>query len=162
MHLHLRAAAEPDIRDDHAWLTAFMGVTWGHHEVECAAGIAHSIEKDHHQLHEMYAGSQDADAWLPVFGGRRPADPPAGGLPHPPLMLMDPAEAGRAAAFLAAVTFDDLWSRAGGRIVRSSGPGRSADPERIRGIFQGHHQDLRAFYARAAAAGHAVVKAGWF
>ncbi|MFD5324727.1 DUF1877 family protein [Streptomyces sp. NPDC127092] len=162
MHLHLRAAAETDIRDDYAWLTAFMGVAWDHHEVEYAAGIAHSIEKDYRLLHEMYAECQDADAWLPVFGGRQPADPPAGGLPHPPLMLMDPAEAGRAAAFLAAVPFDDLWSRAGARILSSFGPGWSADPDRIRRIFQGHHQDLRAFYARAAAAGHAVVKAGWF
>ncbi|MFJ7063866.1 DUF1877 family protein [Streptomyces sp. NPDC101115] len=160
MHLHLRAAAETDIRDDHAWLTTFMGVAWDHHEVEYAAGIADSIEKDHHLLHEVYAESPDADAWLPVFGGRQPADPPAEGLPHPALMLMDPAEVGRAAAFLAAVPFDDLWSRAGERIVHSPGPGWSADL--VRGIFLGHHQDLRAFYARAAAAGHVVVKAGWF
>ncbi|MFF2567904.1 DUF1877 family protein [Streptomyces sp. NPDC058084] len=160
MHLHLRAAAETDLRDDHVWLTAFMGTAWENHEVECAAGVSDSVEKDFRTLHELYEASGESDAWLPVFGGRQPAGAPSDRLAHPPLMLLTPDETVRAAAFLTSVSFDDLWSRAGAGIHASFGPGW---PETtVREIFRTHHRDLRAFYARAAASGHTVLKAGWF
>ncbi|MFG3347400.1 DUF1877 family protein [Streptomyces sp. NPDC048018] len=159
MHLHLRAAVETDLRDDHAWLTAFMGTAWAHHEVECAAGVADSVEQNSRTLHELYEASAASDARLPVFGGRRPVGAPSDGLARPPLMLLAPGETARAAAFLASVSFDGLWSRAGARTHASFGPGR---PEpTVREIFRCHHEILRAFYARAAASGHAVIKAGW-
>ncbi|MFI8824547.1 DUF1877 family protein [Streptomyces sp. NPDC053431] len=160
MHLHLRAAAETDLRDDHAWLTDFMGTAWENHEVEYAAGVSDSVEKDFRTLHELYAASAEEDAVLPVFGGRQPAGAPTDRLPHPPLMLLAPDETVRAAAFLTAVSFDDLWSRAGAGIRDSFGPGWSEST--LRDIFRSHHRGLRAFYERAAASGHAVVKAGWF
>ncbi|MEV5972936.1 DUF1877 family protein [Streptomyces sp. NPDC051921] len=160
MHLHLRAAAETDLRDDHEWLTAFMGAAWENHRVEHAAGVSDSVEKDFRTLHELYEASAESDAWLPVFGGRQPAGGPSDRLAHPPLMLLAPDETVRAAAFLAAVSFEELWSRAGASIHGSFGPGW---PEpTVRDIFRSHHEHLRAFYERAAVSGHAVVKAGWF
>ncbi|MEU8617967.1 DUF1877 family protein [Streptomyces sp. NPDC048623] len=161
MHLHLRAAAEADIRDDHDWLSTFMGTAWGVIEAEYAAGIADAIEKDYHRLDTFYVEeTDDPDARLPVFGGRQPAGAPTDHYPDPPLILLEPAGVARAAAFLTAVSFDGLWARAGGRITASFGPGWS--DATVRGIYENHHRSLRGFYERAAAAGHAVVKAGWF
>ncbi|GAA2794675.1 hypothetical protein GCM10019017_45190 [Streptomyces showdoensis] len=160
MHMHLRAAAQAEIRDDHSWLEAFMATAWAHHEVECAAGVAASIEKDFGLLHELCSAGADAAGWLPVFGGRQPAGAPADELPHPPLLLLEPAEVRTAAAFLAAVPFDGLWDAAGAKILASFGPGWAE--ALVVEVFRGHHRDLRAFYGRAAAAGHTVVKAGWF
>ncbi|MFI8963560.1 DUF1877 family protein [Streptomyces sp. NPDC053493] len=160
MHLHLRAAAERDIQDDHAWLSAFMGASWDHIEIEHAAGVADAVEKDFSTLHGLYGTSPDTDAGLPVLGGRQPAGAPADRYPDPPLMLLAPDEVGRAAAFLAGASFDGLWSRAGAGIHRSFGP--DWPEEQVRKIFEDHHESLSAFYARAAAAGHTVIKAGWF
>ncbi|MER8045638.1 DUF1877 family protein [Streptomyces sp. NPDC094032] len=160
MHMHLRAATTAEILDDHAWLEAFMATAWEHHEVEYAAGVADSIEKDFGLVHALYEASGDAAGWLPVFGGRQPAGAPADHLPHPPLLLLEPAEVRTAAAFLADVSFDALWEAAGAKILASFGPGWAE--ALVLEILGGHHRDLRAFYGRAAAAGHTVVKAGWF
>ncbi|MEV8627070.1 DUF1877 family protein [Streptomyces sp. NBC_01268] len=158
--MHLRAAAMSEILDDHAWLEAFMSRAWEHHQVECAAGVADSIEKDFGLVHELYAASTDVAGWLPVFGGRQPAGAPGDAVPDPPLLLLEPAEVRAAAAFLADVPFDELWEVTGAKILASFGPGWAE--ALVLEIFRGHHRDLRAFYGRAAAAGHTVVKAGWF
>ncbi|MFI1811346.1 DUF1877 family protein [Streptomyces sp. NPDC020422] len=160
MHMHLRAAAEAEIRDDHAWLEAFMSRAWEHHQVECAAGIADSVEKDFHLLHELYSASPDPAAWLPVFGGRQPAGAAADAVPDPPLILLEPAEVRTAAAFLAGTAFEELWDAGGAKIVAHFGPDWAE--ALVEEIFRSHHRDLTAFYRRAAAAGHTVVKAGWF
>lgn len=157
--MHLRAAAAAEILDDHSWLEAFMGTAWEHREVECAAGVADAIEKDFGLVHELYSASADAAGWLPVFGGRQPAGAPDDRLTHPPLVLLEPDEVRAAAAFLADVSFDELWEAAGAKILASFGPGWAE--ALVLEVFQGHHRDLRAFYGRAAAAGHTVVKAGW-
>lgn len=160
MHMHLRAAAEGEIRDDHSWLEAFMATAWEHHQVEYAAGVACSIEKDFHLVHELYSASPDPAAWLPVFGGRQPAGATPDAVPDPPLVLLEPAEVRTAAAFLSAVSFDELWDAGGAKILAHFGPGWAE--ALVVEIFRSHHRDLTAFYGRAAAAGHAVVKAGWF
>ncbi|MEV7276788.1 DUF1877 family protein [Streptomyces sp. NPDC093111] len=160
MHLHMRAAAEAEILDDHAWLDAFMARAWEHHQVECAAGVACWIEKDFDLVHELCSASGDAAGWLPVFGGRQPAGAPGDELPHPPLILLEPAEVRVAAAFLADVPFEALWEAAGAKILATVGPGWAG--ALVLEIFRGRHRDLRAFYGRAAAAGHTVVKAGRF
>ncbi|MEU6927624.1 DUF1877 family protein [Streptomyces sp. NPDC046385] len=160
MHMHLRAAAEAEILDDHAWLEAFMATAWEHHQVEYAAGVAESLEKDFDLVHELFSASGDAAGWLPVFGGRQPAGAPDGHRAHPPLLLLEPAEVRTAAAFLAEVPFDALWEAAGAKILAAFGPGWAE--ALVLEIFRGRHRDLRAFYGRAAAAGHTVVKAGWF
>ncbi|MFI8517816.1 DUF1877 family protein [Streptomyces sp. NPDC085481] len=158
-HLHLRAVAETDVKDDHAFLAAFMSTAWDNHEVECAAGVADSIEKDSATLHDLYGTSADDASRLPVYGGRPPSGAPADRPADPPLTVLDPAGVRGAAAFLTAVSFDELWSAAGDGIHASFGPGWSETL--VREIHLGHHGGLRAFYGRAAAAGHAVVKAGW-
>ncbi|MEU8758511.1 DUF1877 family protein [Streptomyces sp. NPDC048659] len=159
MHMHLRAAAGAEIRDDHSWLEAFMATAWAHHEVEYAAGVAGSIEKDFRLVHALYEASGATAGRLPVLGGRQPAGAPAAAPPHPPLRVLEPAGVRAAAAFLTDASFEDLWEAAGPGIHASFGPGW---PEAlVAEIFQRHHRDLRAFYGRAAAAGHTVVKAGW-
>ncbi|MCX2182285.1 YfbM family protein [Streptomyces sp. SKN60] len=150
-----------------------MGAAWDVIEVEHAAGVADAIEKDYGRLDELYrtetgtetgtgTGTEPAasDAELPVFGGRQPAGAPTDRYPDPPLILLEPAGVARAAAFLATVSFDALWARLGGRIVSSMGP--DWDDATVREMYETHHRSLRGFYERAAAAGHAVIKAGWF
>ncbi|MGW5423701.1 DUF1877 family protein [Streptomyces sp. NPDC003943] len=160
MHLHFRAAAETEIRDDYPWLVDFMGRAWEAIEAEYAAGVADAIEKDFGRLHELYERTGHPDAFLPVFGGGPPAATPTDVAPHPPLMLMPPSEVAGAAAFLTGLAWDDFWSREGERVRASFGPGW--DLAEVHDIFRSHHQSLRRFYERAAAAGHTVVKAGWF
>ncbi|XEC32760.1 DUF1877 family protein [Streptomyces fradiae] len=140
-----------------------MNAAWDVIEVEHAAGVADAIEKDYGRLDELYrtaAGAGATDAELPVFGGRQPAGAPTDRYPDPPLILLEPAGVTRAAAFLATVSFDALWARLGGRIVTSMGP--DWDDATVREMYETHHRSLRGFYERAAAAGHAVIKAGWF
>ncbi|MGY1545260.1 DUF1877 family protein [Streptomyces sp. MN6] len=93
---------------------------------------------------------------MPVHGAR-PVPHRAGADPsEPPPMVLDPPGVSWAAALLATVSFDDLWSRAG---AEARGGGR--DEAQAREEFLDHHRGLRRFYGRAAAAGHAVVKVVW-
>ncbi|MEU4007855.1 DUF1877 family protein [Streptomyces pseudogriseolus] len=162
IHLHFRAVAQDEIRDDHTWLVAFMLEAWGNHADEYAAGVADSIDKVWDSVDTLYAAAgvpdEDADEpWaLPVYGGR-PVPHRAGVDPsEPPLMVLDPPGVCRAADFLATVSFDDLWSRAGTEVR-----GHGWDEAQAREEFLDHHRSLRGFYGRAAAAGHAVVKVVW-
>ncbi|MGV9993654.1 DUF1877 family protein [Streptomyces sp. NPDC003374] len=162
VHLHLRAVAESEIRDDHTWLAAFMSEAWDNHPDEYAAGIADSIDKVWGAVNDLYAAAdvRDTDAeepWtLPIYGGRpvphsADADPA-----DPPLMLLEPPGVSQAADFLATVPFDQLWNVAGAGII---GPGWTE--AQVRQEFLNCHRDLQQFYGRAASAGHAVVKAVW-
>ncbi|MFE7168378.1 DUF1877 family protein [Streptomyces sp. NPDC057616] len=158
IHLQLRAVAESEIRDDHTWLAAFMLAAWENHPDEYAAGIADSIDKVFHSVNDLYAAAgvlrADADEpWtLPIYGGRPVAHGADDDLSDPPLMILEPSGVAEAAAFLAAVSFDDLWGEAGAKLDTW---------EHARQEFSHHHEDLRDFYGRAASAGHAVVKAVW-
>lgn len=162
LHLHLRAVAESEIRDDHTWLAAFMATAWENHPHEYAAGIAGSIDKVWSSVNELYAaaGVLEADAeepWtLPIYGGRPVAHSADADPADPPLMILEPLGVSQAADFLARVSFDELWSVAGAKLR-----GWGSDDAQARQEFLGHHRDLRGFYGRAAAAGHAVVKAVW-
>lgn len=62
LHLHLRATAESEIRDEHAWLAAFMSEAWDNHPDEYAAGIADSIEKVFKAVNDLYAAADALDA----------------------------------------------------------------------------------------------------
>lgn len=162
IHLHFRAVAVSEIRDDHTWLAAFMSEAWDNHPDEYAAGVANSIDKIWDSVNLLYTAAHvpgaNADRpWeLPIYGGRpvphsADADPS-----YPPLMLLEPPGVSQAAAFLARASFDELWSVAGPRL-QGFGP----DEAQVRQEFLGHHTDLKGFYGRAAAADHAVVKAVW-
>ncbi|KQX59422.1 MULTISPECIES: DUF1877 family protein [unclassified Streptomyces] len=158
IHLHLRAVAEDGIRDDHTWLAAFMSEAWENHSAEYEAGVAVSIAKVWNAVDGLYAAAEalgaDADEpWrLPIYGGRPVAHGPDADPSNPPLMLLEPVGVSRAARFLAAVSFDELWSAAGPGFT---GLGRAREE------FLDHHGALKEFYGRAASAGHAVVKAVW-
>ncbi|MFF0476367.1 DUF1877 family protein [Streptomyces sp. NPDC004284] len=159
--LHLRAVAESEFRDDHTWLAAFMGAAWGNHPEEYAAGIADSIPKVWGAVNDLYASAEvlpaDADKpSLPVYGGRPVAHSEVAGPHDPPMMVLDPPGVSQAAEFLAAVSFDELWSRADAGLK-----GHGQDEALFRQEYLEHHESLRGFYGRAASAGHAVVKAVW-
>ncbi|MFD5796077.1 DUF1877 family protein [Streptomyces diastatochromogenes] len=162
IHLHLRAVAESEIRDDHTWLAAFMWEAWENHPDEYAAGIADSIDKVWDSVNDLYAAADvlpvDTDKlWtLPIYGGRPVAHSADADTSNPPLMILEPPGVSQAARFLASVSFDELWNVAGAKL---SGYGR--DEAEARQEFLDHHRDLQGFYGRAAAAGHAVVKAVW-
>ncbi|MFF9279982.1 DUF1877 family protein [Streptomyces griseosporeus] len=158
IHLHFRAVAEPDIRDDHTWLAAFMSEAWSRHAEEYAAGIARSINKTWTLVDDLYAAARviapdPHEPWtLPVYGGRPVPHTPDADPSDPPLMLLEPPGVARAASFLTHVSFDALWNAAGARFSTVAG---------AREELLEHHQDLVEFYARAASSGHAVVKAVW-
>ncbi|MDQ1008793.1 hypothetical protein QFZ82_003278 [Streptomyces sp. V4I23] len=165
-HMHLRAAEESAVQGrDFAWLLDFMGAAWDWdvHQAEYAAGLATSVEKDFGTVHDLCQAGADlpagaGGAWdLPVYGGHVVHDPSDG---QPPFALLTAAETRTAAAFLTDVPFEALWESAGPKIHASLGPGR--EEGEARGIYAGHHTDLRAFYGRAAGAGQAVVKAFWY
>ncbi len=165
IHLHFRAAAESEIRDDHTWLAEFMSNAWDHDDEEYAAGIATSINKSFDALDRLYAAAAVPEAstvggpWtLPVYGGR-PVPHDAGPQPtdwDPPMMLLEAAGVCQAAEFLAQVSFDDLW-----HVAYDGLPGTTGIESLDRKDFLFQHQDLRRFYAQAADAGHAVVKCVW-
>ncbi|MFG2874989.1 DUF1877 family protein [Streptomyces sp. NPDC048337] len=162
IQMHLRAVARSEIRDDHTWLAAFMWEAWENHPAEYAAGIADSIDKVWSRVNDLYAAAGvhpvDADGpWtLPIYGGRPVAHGTDADTSAPPLMLLEPPGVSQASRFLASVSFDELWSVAGGKLG-----GYGQDEAEVRQEFLHHHTDLHGFYGRAAAAGHAVVKAVW-
>ncbi|MEU9497962.1 DUF1877 family protein [Streptomyces sp. NPDC048196] len=172
IHLHLRAVAESEIRDDHTWLAEFMWKAWENHPDEYAAGIADSIDKVWSSVDALYAAGEvlaaDADTdtdtdtdgdkpWtLPIYGGRPVAHSMDADPSNPPLMFLEPPGVSQAADFLARVSFDELWNVAGPKLV-----GRGWDEAEARQEFLDRHRSLQNFYGRAAAAGHGVVKVVW-
>ncbi|MFG2560177.1 DUF1877 family protein [Streptomyces sp. NPDC048496] len=162
IHLHLRAVAESEIRDDHTWLAAFMSEAWDNHADEYAAGIADSIEKVFNSVNDLYAAADvlDTDAdkpWtLPIYGGRPVAHRADANPSNPPLMILEPPGVSQAAGFLATVSFDELWNVASAKLG-----GRVQEDVQARQELLDHHRDLQGFYGRATSAGHAVVKAVW-
>ncbi|MEU9125315.1 DUF1877 family protein [Streptomyces sp. NPDC048506] len=162
IHLHLRAVAESEIRDDHTWLAVFMRAAWENHPDEYAAGIADSIDKVWDAVNDFYAAAAvlEADAdelWtLPIYGGRPVAHSAEADPSNPPLMILEPPGVSQAADFLARVSFDELWNVAGAKLCCYG-----QDEAQARQEFLDHHGDLLGFYGRAAESGHAVVKAVW-
>ncbi|ANP52378.1 hypothetical protein J2Z21_008292 [Streptomyces griseochromogenes] len=162
IHLHLRAVAESEIRDDHTWLAAFMWKAWENHPDEYAAGIADSIDKVWSSVNDLYAAAEvlvahaDKPWTLPIYGGRPVAHSTDADLSRPPLMILEPLGVSQAADFLASVSFDELWNVASAKLV-----GWDQEEAQARQEFLDHHRDLQGFYGRAAAAGHGVVKAVW-
>ncbi|MEU0405954.1 DUF1877 family protein [Streptomyces sp. NPDC006197] len=162
IHLHFRAVAESEIRDDHTWLTAYLSEAWDDFEDEHAAGVADAISKSWSSVNDLYAGAAavgtDADGpWtLPIYGGRPVAHSTDADVSDPPMIFMDPPEVSRAAEFLATVSFDELWDAVGTKLGF-----RGPDEALFRQEYLERHESLRRFYARAASSGHAVVKVVW-
>ncbi|GEC03456.1 hypothetical protein SSP24_11110 [Streptomyces spinoverrucosus] len=162
-HLHLRAVAEDEIRDDHASLVEFMGSAWDNHETEYAAGIAESIAKDFGPLNDLYLAGPTlvggTSSWdLPIYGGRIV---PAHMDQQPPFVILDPDQVATVADLLAGASFEALWQVEGAKLTAPYA--QWEDPEgAAKENYLAHHTGLRDFYCRAAAAHRAVVKAFWY
>ncbi|MFC8721968.1 DUF1877 family protein [Kitasatospora sp. NPDC057198] len=157
-HQHFRAVPPDELVVEAGWLAEFMLAAWRRFQEEYAAGVANAFEKDFDLHARLYTGGADLDEndsdvrTLPVYGGD-PVFPESG---EPPFLVMPPEQVARTAEYLAGADFDALWAVAGERIRLSSGDGDMAQEKAYR---LGEHRDLTEFYGRAAAAGHAVVKA---
>ncbi|WP_329118078.1 DUF1877 family protein [Streptomyces sp. NBC_01353] len=157
-HMHLRAMAEHEIRDDHAWLTDFMHAAWEKLETEYESGIAASIEKDFGPLNDLYLAGATTTHELPVYGGRIIQDPAHH---RPPFAILTSLEATTAAELLRDTHFETLWSVAGPALAAPYA--LWDDPETAaKATYLAHHTALCGFYTRAAQANHAVVKAFWY
>ncbi|MGW0082268.1 DUF1877 family protein [Streptomyces sp. NPDC003393] len=162
IHMHLRAVAESEVRDDHTWLAAFMWEAWESLSDEYATGIAVSVDKVWGSIHDLYAAADvlDADSGevsaLPIYGGRPVAHSVDADPSNPPLGILESPGVSQAAVFLARVSFDELWNVASAKLVWAG-----SDEAEVRQEFFDHHTRLKEFYGRAATAGHAVVRAVW-
>ncbi|PJN38755.1 hypothetical protein CG747_22025 [Streptomyces sp. CB02959] len=134
----------------------------GSEGVSAAPGIPRQETGHRDSVNDLYAAADALDAeadasWtLPIYGGRPVAHGADADTFDPPLMLLDPPGVSQAAGFLASVAFDELWHAAGAGFS-----GYGGDEAQVGQEFFDHHRGLQGFYARAAAAGHAVVKAVW-
>ncbi|MFB7946717.1 DUF1877 family protein [Kitasatospora phosalacinea] len=143
---------------DPEWLADFVWAARERWPEEDAAEIAYFIEKDHGFHARFYTDGvsvpeDEADVrTLPVFGGtvvfRENGEAP--------FVVMAPESVRRAADYLAGVDFDALWAVVGEkvRVIHWD-----AAEDRAYRLYL--HEGLTEFYGRAAAAGHAVVKAFW-
>ncbi|MFD7321784.1 DUF1877 family protein [Streptomyces sp. NPDC059875] len=156
--MHLRATAEHEIQDDHAWLTDYMRAAWENLEAEYAAGIAESIEKDFGPLHDLYRAGATPAHELPVYGGRIIHDPAN---QQPPFAILTPPEVTTAADLLTDAAFDTLWDVAGPALTAPYALWDEPEAAAM-ATYLTHHTALRAFYNRAAHAQHSVVKAFWY
>lgn len=161
-HLHLRAVPTDELQADFTWLTEFFSAAWDNHPEEAAAGIAESVEKDFFAVHHFYTGAADHPGGtdepktLPIEGGELISHPTD---ERPPFLILNPPAVQRASEFLLAASFDALWQAAGAEL---SAPFQGWDQDQVREIFLDYHRDLRAFYAKASDAGHAVAKCFWY
>ncbi|WP_037577588.1 DUF1877 family protein [Phaeacidiphilus oryzae] len=145
LHLHLRAVTPEelaDLQDDYTELVDFMLDAWEDHEEETEDGIATSLCRNSHRIARMYG---PGDGELPVYGGRSYPDPED---VDPPVLVLDPTEVRRAAAFLSAFPIDELTAQR-----RELGLDEEDDLDT--------HEDLLDFYLDAADSGDAVIKAFW-
>ncbi|WP_030273888.1 hypothetical protein [Streptomyces sp. NRRL B-24484] len=158
--LHVQAVSADELTKGAEHLSAFMAERWHAYE-DHASDIRFTISKSFVRLDELYRSA----AHLP--GGDAAALPMGGGEPvlpygDPVMALMGPAEVRRAAEFLAAHTFDDLWEIGGAAAAAGSGNGSRVALAYFRQDLAEGDADARAFYARAAAAGLGAVSAAWF
>ena len=145
-YLRLRAVPSPALRNSATWLERLF------------EGEAETIRRSRDQ-ERIYVGAlpyrlaQDGPRAQVVLGGRPVfrADRPG-----PTLLVLTAAQARRVAGFLVTADFDTLWGFARDELLPRYG-GVAAEPQTW-GAFAAAHRELRAFYARTAERGDAVVK----
>lgn len=152
------SAAESEKGAEH--LSAFMTERW-HAYQDHASDIRFTISKSFIQLDELYRTAShlaagDA-AGLPMGGGQ-----PVLPFGDPVMTLMEPGDVRRAAEFLAAHTFEELWEAGGAALAAASGNGTDPALSCFRKDLADGDADARAFYAQAAAAGLGAVSAAWY
>ncbi|MEU7054704.1 DUF1877 family protein [Streptomyces sp. NPDC046197] len=157
-YLRLQAVPPPALRNSATWLERLFESD--SETVRCRVGRHREevLDKRYLDQERIYAGaaSHGAGDWprtLVVLGGRPVlrAD-----RQKSPLLVLTAAQARRVAGFLATADFDTLWDFARDALLPRYG-GVSAEP-RTWGEFAAAHRELKAFYARTAESGDAVVK----
>ncbi|MBQ0892877.1 hypothetical protein KBX37_07140 [Micromonospora sp. U56] len=149
MWIYFRGLESSELPGNPAGFEALFDVEFDDLRRRVRAGDAVWLESGFFQLDELYLlqSQLGGDRTLPVFGGRHTPDP-GGGPGHVALELPDVA---RTAAYLERVSFPDWWQE--WRQLPSS-----ESDEELRERLAQYHEDLRAFYARSAERGWAVVK----
>ncbi|MEU0816048.1 DUF1877 family protein [Streptomyces mirabilis] len=157
-YLRLRAVPPPALRNSTTWLERLFEDD--SETVRRRAGRHREEELDNRYLDQerIYAGApahraEDRPQTQVVLGGRPVfrAD-----RRKSPFLVLTAAQARRVARFLAVADFDALWDFARAELLPRYG-GATAEPETWY-AFAVAHQELRAFYARTAECGDAVVK----
>ncbi|WP_225801118.1 YfbM family protein [Streptomyces sp. NK15101] len=139
--MYLQALPASAVPADQTGCDALFDVEFDELRRRVLAGEAVWLTQGFFQLNEVYWPRTDhGDCELPVFSGRHIEDP-GGGPGH---TVLAPEEVARAAAFLERVSFPALW-----------GDRTDAD---LRDRLAADHEELRAFYGRAAARGLSVLK----
>ncbi|MGW3361118.1 DUF1877 family protein [Streptomyces bungoensis] len=145
-YLRLRAVPPPALRNSAKWLE------------RCFEGDAKTVRRYRDQ-ERIYAGAPPH----PPVRCRPGAQVVLGGRPvfradrhKPPLLVLTAAQTRQVAGFLVTADFDALWDFARDALLPRYG-GTAAESETW-GAFAAAHQELRAFYARTAEHGGAVVK----
>ncbi|MBT2507243.1 DUF1877 family protein [Streptomyces sp. ISL-98] len=139
-------------------LRALFADDWDIVRARCRTATEAVLNKDYLDVERLYSGAParpgpPGPEELPVLGGR-PVPYPDHQLP--PFVVLTPPQVAAAAAYLATVSFDALWQA--GREDLTKLYGQPYDASEVRDHFAGCHSELRAFYARAADEGRAVVK----
>ncbi|WP_371646099.1 DUF1877 family protein [Streptomyces mirabilis] len=157
-YLRLRAVPPPALRNSTTWLERLFEDD--SESVRRGVGRRREEELDNRYLDQerIYAGApahraEDRPQTQVVLGGRPVfrAD-----RRKSPFLVLTAAQARRVARFLAVADFDALWDFARPELLPRYG-GATAEPETWY-AFAVAHQELRAFYARTAECGDAVVK----
>lgn len=145
-YLRLRAVPSPALRNSAIWLERlFESDTetvrrYRDQERIYVGALPCPLARDRPRAQVVLGGR-------PVFRADRPG---------PPLLVLTAAQARRVAGFLVTADFDALWDCARDELLPRYG-GVAAEPEAW-GAFAAAHRELRAFYARTAERGDAVVK----
>ncbi|KPI13264.1 DUF1877 family protein [Streptomyces mirabilis] len=157
-YLRLRAVPPPALRNSTTWLERLFEDD--SETVRRRVGRHREEKLDNRYLDQerIYAGApahraEDRPQTQVVLGGRPVfrAD-----RRKSPFLVLTAAQARRVAGFLAMADFDALWDFARAELLPRYG-GATAEPETWY-AFAVAHQELRAFYARTAECGDAVVK----
>ena len=157
-YLRLRAVPPPALRNSATWLERLfeddpeaVRQRAGRHREE-------ALDKRYLDQERIYAGApphraEDRPRTQVVLGGR----PVFRADRHKPsLLVLTAAQVRRVAGFLAVADFEKLWDFARDELLPRYG-GETAEPETWY-AFAAAHQELKAFYARTAECGDAVVK----
>ena len=145
-YLRLRAVPPTGLRNSAIWLERLF------------EGDAETVRRCRDQ-ERIYTGAPPC----PLARNQPRIQVVLGGLPvfradryKTPLLVLTAAQTRQVAGFLATADFEALWDAARDELLPRYG-GVIAEPE-TRGAFSAAHQGLRAFYARTAECGDAVVK----
>ncbi|ANP48368.1 hypothetical protein J2Z21_005969 [Streptomyces griseochromogenes] len=157
-YLRMRAVPAPALRNSATWLERQFEDDVKAVRHSCGRHREEVLDERYLDQERIYAGALPHGA-----GGEPRAQVVLGGRPvcrtgraGPRLLVLTAAQARRVAGFLSAADFDALWDFARGELLPRYG-GVSAEPETW-GAFAAAHRELRAFYARTAESGDAVVK----